>query len=161
MGQAPALQSEFKKVEATKEQPDWKLKQKLILLSATVISLGVGGLVLSREGGLSQMNSEQQRSSLAAIAVFSLFAWGGRLGYAMFPVIRARRTRDIVVASVAVALMLWSIAFFNIILPRHDFTLPQLLVIIFWALFMPAGVTSGLALGIETAARKKVAMADS
>ncbi len=119
MGQARALENEFKKVEATKDERDWKLKQKLILICASMISLGMSGLILSKEGDISQMTSGQQLSSLAAVAVFTLSVWGGRLGYAIFPAIRIGRTREAVVGAVYVAL--WPIVFFNIILPRHDF----------------------------------------
>ena len=51
MGQARALEGEFKKVEATKEERAWKLKQKLILIFASMISLVMSGLVLSKGGG--------------------------------------------------------------------------------------------------------------
>ncbi len=159
MGQARALENEFKKVEATKNERDWKLKQKLILICASMISLGMGGLLLSKEGEISQMTSEQRLSCLTAVAVFTLSVWGGRLGNAIFPAIRIGRTWEAVVGAVYVAL--WPIVFFNIILPRHDFTWVQILVMIVWTFFVPAGIVIGLALGIENAARKKVAMADS
>src|SRR5689334_5834145 len=130
MGQARVIESEFKKVEAIKEERDWKLKQKLILICVSVISLGMSGLVLSKEGSLSEMNSEHRLSCLVGVAVFSLLVWGGRLSYAIFPVFRVRRTRDVLVGAVAVAAMLWSIIFFNIILPRYNATVGQLVVMI-------------------------------
>jgi len=160
MGQARALESEFKKVEATKEERAWKLIHKLIVIGAGVISLGVSGLVISKVGGFSQMTFGQQMSGMAAVAVFSLFAWGGRLGYKIFPGVRVRRTRDVGVGSCAVLVMLWWIVFFNILLPRYDVTAGQLSVMVLWAFVTPTGVVFGLAGAIETA-RKKVAMTDS
>jgi hypothetical protein len=160
MGQARALESEFKKVEAIKEERAWKFINKLIVIGAGVISLGVTGLVLSKAGSFSQMTSEQQLSGLAAVVVFSLVVWGGRLGYKIFSGILVRRTRDAVVGSCAALLMLWWIIFFNILLPRYNFTAGQLSVMVLWAFMTPTGVVFGLAGGIETA-RRKVTMTHS
>jgi hypothetical protein len=54
----------------------------------------------------------------------------------------------------------WWIGFLRLILPRYDFTVGQLMVALFWALFPTMGVCIGLLWGIETAARKKVARTD-
>jgi hypothetical protein len=99
-------------------------------------------------------------SSLAALAAFSLLAWSGRLGHRFLPVIQNRRIRDAILFSCCVPLMLWWIVFLRLILPRYDFTVGQLMVTLFWALFPTMGVCFGLIWGIETAARKKNTAAD-
>jgi hypothetical protein len=156
IGSASAIKSEFKKVDATKEERVWALQQKLIIIFTNLISLGTGIEVFFKPGGLSQITSGQQMSSLAAVATFTLLVWSGRLGYGLFPVIRVKGTRDVIVGLVGVSMMLWSIVFFNLILPRYDFTMGRLFVAIIWALFTPAGLFLGIVWGIETSTRKKV-----
>lgn len=56
-------------------------------------------------------------------------------------------------------MVFWWIGFLRLILPRYDFTVGQLMVTLLWALFPAMGVGLGWLWGIETAVRKKVALA--
>jgi hypothetical protein len=161
IGQARTLQNEFKKVDAASEERAWKLKQRLGMISVSLVSAGMGCEVLFKPGALSQMNSGQQLSSLAAIATFTLLTWAGRLGYRLFPAIRVKRIRGVVLCSVAVPVMVWWIVFLNIVAPHYDFNVGQFFLALLWAFLTPAGILAGFALGIEIAAQKKVALADS
>jgi cation transport ATPase len=161
IGQAHTVQNEFKKVEATKEARDWKSAQILFAVVTSLFSLFLCGMVIFKMGCFSETTSGQKTSSLAAIAAFALLAWGGRLSWRMFPVIRAKRIRDAIFISGGVLLMLWWMVFVHIILPRHDFTTGRLLVTILWKMIAPCGIFGGLIAGIETAARKKVATSSS
>jgi hypothetical protein len=161
IGPAGALKSEFRKVDAARKERARALEQKVTFICGNLIAFLMSSMMLFKFGGLSQITSGQQMSGLAAAFTFSLFVWSGRFGYRLFPVIRVKRTRDIIVGLVSVLLMLWSIVFMNLILPRHDFTMGPLIVAIYWGFITPAGVLIGLVLGIETTARKRGAMAVS
>jgi len=161
IGQAHMVQNEFKKVEATEEERDWKLAQILFAAVTSLFSLFLCGMVIFKMGCFSEATSGQKISSLAAVTAFALLAWGGRLSAKMFPVIRAKQIRDAICISGGVLLMLWWMVFVHIILPRQDFTTGQLLVTILWQMIAPFGILLGLSWGIETAARKKVATSSS
>jgi hypothetical protein len=79
----------------------------------------------------------------------------------LFPVIRTTRTRDVIKVLSGVIVMLWLFVFVFLILPRCDFTFGPFVVAWYWAAYTPLGVVYGLGSGIETAARKKGAMAVS
>ena len=106
------------------------------------------------------MTSGQLIAAMAAVVVFPLLAWSGRLSYRLFPVIPTKRTRDAIHLAYILPMALWWLAF-RLILPHYDFTVGQLFVTILWALLPPMGACIGLTWGIETAARKEVALADS
>ena len=161
IGQAHMIQNEFKKVETTKEDRNWKFVENLFAVVTSLFSLFLCGMVIFKTGSFSEATSGQRTSSLVAIAALALLAWGGRLSCGMFPVIRAKQIRDAICVSGGVLLMLWWMAFVHIILPRHDFTTGQLLVTILWVMIVPCGIFLGLSWGIEAAARKKVAMTGS
>jgi hypothetical protein len=162
IGPAHMIQNEFKKVEATKEDREWKFVQILLLAFSSLFPLAVGSQVLYfKTGGSADMTPGQKTSCLAALMTFSLLAWGGRLNCGIFPVIRAKRIRNTVTNSCCVLVALWWIVMFNLVLPRHDFAMGQLVVTILWGFITPAGIWIGLILGIENAAREKVAMTDS
>jgi hypothetical protein len=161
IGRAHMIQNEFKKVEATQEYRNWKLVENLFAVVTSLLSLLLCGMVIFKMGSFSEATSGQQTSSLVGIGAFALLAWGGRLSFRIFPVIRARQIRDAICISGGVLLMLWWMAFVHIILPRHDFTTGQLLVTILWVMIAPCGIFLGLSWGIEAAAQKKVAMTGS
>ncbi|HAO78613.1 MAG TPA: hypothetical protein DCQ92_06480, partial [Verrucomicrobia subdivision 3 bacterium] len=150
IGQAHMIQNEFKKVEATKEDREWKFVQILFVVITSLFSSFLCGMVIFKMGCFSEATSDQKISCLAAVAAFALLAWGGRLSCRMFPVIRAKRIRDAICISGGVLLMLWWMVFVHIILPRHDFTTGQLLVTILWEMIFPCGIFLGLFWGIET-----------
>jgi hypothetical protein len=112
----------------------------------------------SKYGVFWEMTPGQLIAAMAAVAVFSLLAWSGRLSYRLFPVIPTKRTRDAIRLIYILPLALWWLAF-RFILPHYDFTVGQLFVTILWALLPPMGACIGLIWGMETAARKKVALA--
>lgn len=157
IGQPQSVRDEFKKVEALGEEREWKFKQILLVVLTGLISLCIGGMMLFRFGNMSAMSPTQQGSGWAAIAVFNLFVWGGRLGRGCFPVIRIKRIRDAVGFCGAVLCVSWQMAFFNFILPCFDFTIGQLMIAILWGFITPMGAFLGFIWGIETAARKQLA----
>jgi hypothetical protein len=161
IGQGQVVQTEFEKVEEIKMTGEQKLWETTLVTFSILVPLLFGSMVLLKYDNLSDMTFAEQVSSLVAIALCSLLIWGGRLGHKIFPAIRAKRTRFAIGLSFAAPVMLWVIVAANIILPRYDFTMDQLMVVISWGFFVPMGAVSGLLWGMETAARKKVAMAGS
>jgi hypothetical protein len=137
IGRAQKVQTEFAKVEASQTSRERKLKEVLLV----------------RGPGTVGMTAGQQWSCLVAMAAFALMIWGGRLGGNRFPVIRARRRRNVINLSGIVLVALWWLVFFRVIVPGRDFTMAQFLVAFIWAFFIPAGVLLGMTLGLETAAR--------
>lgn len=160
IGPANVLKSEFKKVDAARNERARALEQNLGFLSANLIPFVIGSSLLLKPRGL-QMTSGQEISCLVAVATFALLIWTGRLGYRLFPVIPARRTRIFIGFLISAPVWLWWIVFFHFILARYDFTPGQLTVAFIWGFITPAGVLAGLGFGIDTAARKKGAMASS
>ena len=155
LGSAHTVQTEFMKVDKTHSALKWKLMEIGLTLATILVPLLFGGIVLKRASFI-DMTAAEELSSLAALAAFSLLAWSGRLGHRFLPVIQNRRIRDAILFSCCVPLMLWWIVFLRLILPRYDFTVGQLMVTLFWALFPTMGVCIGLLWGIETAARKEI-----
>ena len=127
-----------------------KLAEILLAVGPVLASLGMGSAVLLNRG----MTPGQKMSCLAAFATFTLLVWGGRLGYRVFPVIRARRMRNAIGISTFVLLLV----LFLVVLQWHDYTVGQLPVAVVWGWVTPMGAWAGLYCGIETAARKKVAL---
>jgi hypothetical protein len=160
LGPANTVQNEFIKVDQIHSALNWKLTEIGLTLATILVPLLFGGIVLKRAGYI-DMTAAEQLSCLAALAAFSLLAWSGRLGHRWLPAIPNRRSRDALLFSCCVPLMLWWVVFFRLIVPRHDFTMGEFLVTFMWAFFTPAGACVGLHWGIETAARKKVARAGS
>ena len=160
LGSADTVQTEFMKVDKIQGALKWKLMEIGLTLMTILFPLVMGCIVLKRANFI-DMTAAEERSSLLALAVFSLLAWTGRLGHRLMPIIQNRRIRDAILFSCCAPLMLWWVVFFRLILPRQEFTMGELMVAFAWAFFTPAGVCIGLNWGIETAARKKVAMTDS
>jgi hypothetical protein len=169
LGTAPVLQPEFKKVEG-KKTIGWSKERAEILdqialavtpYVLTLVLVSPVGLLFFKGGepALKPTTFGQQESCLAAIATALLFLWGGRLGYRLFPVIPAKRTRDAIQYSVLALMALWWVLFFNTVLPWCQDNGLALLVVIMWGFMAPVGPCIGLSLGIETAARKKVPLA--
>jgi hypothetical protein len=156
IGEVQVIQNEFKKVEATKEECDYKRLQILLAVVTILVPLLMGSMVLFKMGSCSEMTPGQQMFSLAALAAFCLLVWGGRLSYGILPVIRAWRIRNAVCISCFGLLVFWWMILVHIILPRHDFTMGQLLMTVLWEMITPLGAFLGLNFGIETAAQKKL-----
>jgi hypothetical protein len=112
--------------------------------------------------GNSEMTFDQRMSGLAAMAASILFVAAGRLNYRVFPVIRARGLRAAVIfISGGVPLIIWSGIVARFFLTGHEFPFGQWLTTLLWASCPALGAFLGLMWGIETAARKRVAMAGS
>ena len=160
IGPVQAVQNEFRKVEATKEDRQWQLVQiMLVAFTGLVPLMGIAGF--SKGGAYWEMTPGQIIAALAAWASFSLLAWSGRLSYRLFPVIPTKRNRDAIHLIYILPVTLWWIAFLCLILPHYDFTVGQLMVRLVWALFPPMGACIGLFWGMETAARRKIMSANS
>lgn len=158
IGPATALKNEFKKVKAAKEEHARALTQKLGFIFVNMIPLAICNSLLLKPRGLT---SGQQLSCLTAVATFTLLIWSGRLGYRLFPVIPAGRTRGFIMGLIAAPGVLWWIVFFHFVLARYDFTPGQLTVAFSWGFITPGGLIYGLLFGIDTAARKKSEIAVS
>jgi hypothetical protein len=157
LGPAHTVQNEFMKVDKIHSALKRRLTEIGLTLVTILLPLLFGGIVLIRASFI-DMTAAEELSSLTALGAFSLLAWSGRLGHRFLPVIQNRRIRD---GILLVPLMLWWVVFFRLILPHHDFTMGEFLVAFTWAFFTPTGACIGLIWGMETAVRKKVALADS
>ncbi|HUD82511.1 MAG TPA: hypothetical protein VMQ67_03370 [Candidatus Saccharimonadales bacterium] len=156
IGPAHTVQNEFEKVEDTEQERKWKAGQ---IWSGSILGLlqliSIGAVLFN-----SEMTSGQRMSGSAAIATsILLVAAVGRLSCRIFPVIRARRTRTVVIFISGVPAMIWSLVFARFFLAGHEFPFGQWLATALWATCPPLGVFLGLIWGIQTAARKKVASA--
>ena len=160
LGSAHTVQNEFMKVDTIHSALKQKLMEIGLTLTTILVPLLFGGVLLKRAGFI-DMTVAEQLSCLAALAAFSVLAWCGRLGQRFMPVIQNRRIRDAILFSCFGSLMLWWVVFFMLIVPRHDFTVGEFLVAFTWAFITPTGACIGLHWGIETAARKEAALADS
>jgi len=157
IGQAHKVHGEFKKIVPVNGAFDWKLMEILFGLVASIIPLFFCSTILRfKYGALTDLTPGQQISGVAAVVVFALFAWSGRLGYKMFPVVPSKRTRSIITTFCCVPVMAWWIIFMNFIVPCHDFTMGQFVIAFLWAFSVPAGPMIGLTWGIEAAARKRM-----
>ncbi len=159
LGSAHTVQNEFMKVDKIQGALKWKLMEIGLTLATILVPLLFGGIVLKRARFI-DMTAAEELSGLAALAAFSLLAWSGRLGHRFLPVIQNRRIRDAIFCACFGSLMLWWVVFFNLIVPRHNFTMGEFLVAFMWAFFTPAGACLGLHWGIETAAWKNAAVAE-
>jgi hypothetical protein len=110
IGQARAVQNEFKKVDKTHSALKWKLMEISLTLATILVPLLFGGIVLKRASCI-DMTAAEEFSSLTALVAFSLLAWSGRLGHRFLPVIQNRRIRDAILFSCCVPLMLWWVVF--------------------------------------------------
>ena len=160
IGPAQAVQSEFRKVEAIKTDRQWQQVEIALVAFTGLVPILLASAGFSKHGVFGEMTPGQLIAALAAVAVFSLLAWSGRFSYRLFPVIPTQRTRDAMHLVYTLPLALWWLTF-RIILPHYDYTVGQLFVTILWALLPPFGACIGLFWGMETAARKKVALARS
>jgi hypothetical protein len=152
IGAAPAIQIEFGKIE--KAAKARRLKRAYILLVAIMLPLLFGCVVLFRVGNFSELTLAQEMSSFAALAVFYLMIWCGRASQRIFPAWRARRMSKVVPVLSMAVLLLWWIAFFNLILMRYNFDISHLMVAIVWGFVAPTGAMMGLNLGIEIHERR-------
>jgi len=157
IGKANMLKPEFEKVEETKEARESKRSQIALIFSLCMFLLLFAAYFLFD----SELTSGQRMSGLAAVATTVLFVYIGHLGYRLFPVILNWRARLITGLSGYLLYVLWVVVFVHIILPRLDFTVSQLFMAICWASTVPLGFLDGIILGLEKAAVKKTAMADS
>jgi len=169
IGKADMLKNEFKKIGGPpgvlerlriviwNDAFDWKLMEISFGIMASVIPLFFCSTFLRfKYGSLVDLTPGQQISGVAAVILFALFAWSGRLGYKMFPVVQRMRTRSIITIFCVVPVMAWWLLFMNVIVPRHDYTLCQFTVAFLWGFAVPTGPMIGLVWGFEAAARKRM-----
>jgi hypothetical protein len=158
IGPAHAVQSEFEKVEETEEEREWKEGQIWSGAILGLLQLILIGAVLFN----SDMTFGQRMSGLAAIATPILLVAVGRLSCRIFPVTRSLRTKTATIVILGnVPGIIWVGIFTRFFLMGREFPFGQYLATLLWANCPPLGVFLGLLWGIQTAARKKVAMAGS
>jgi hypothetical protein len=159
IGAGKLLKSEFEKVD--KEARAAKQAKLMLTLShgaIVIFAVFIGAMLFFRIGEFSELTARQQMSVYAALGLMLLFGFGGRLGYKLFPNIGRKKIRETICVSAGVLLALWWTGFVWGILPRHEYTMAQLLVVIVWSFVMPSGLMLGLGSGLEMAARKSGAM---
>jgi hypothetical protein len=166
IGPGKVLKTEFKKnrrlmsiLEIELVKKEWEFKWGPILHFALFTgALGLfGGMVLFKWGAYSEATSCERLSSLAATVVSYLLLNIGLLGYKLFPVIPANRTRQAICICCAVVVSLWAMIF----LARVNVNMQQFVTDFAWAFFVPFGALLGLILGLERAAQKKIKIASS
>jgi hypothetical protein len=153
IGQAHAVEGEFKKISAGRSAPRWRFIEIGFGLMASVIPLGLSFQVLYAPArSAADLTPAQHLSGISALLTFAALAWGGRLSYKWIPVARVNRT----MSNVLIALVpLWWIVFLNVIVPRHDYTMGQFLTTFLWAFIMPGGAVIGFSWGMEAARWKQ------
>jgi len=161
IGHAHLIQGEFQKVETVRNDRAWKIKQLLVMLGVGLFPIWIGSMALLKSGSFALSSSGERMSSLASLAVFSLLFWGGIFSHKLLPAIPSRRTRDVIIGSGFGLVMLWWVVFLRVIVPNYDFTIGQFGPLFLWAFCTPAGAITGLALGLESAARKPNLLARS
>jgi hypothetical protein len=159
IGRARVVHGEFKKIAPSIGATKWKLMEILFAIMASAVPLLICAELFRFKTTRSSVDFtfDQQISGLAAMGLFALFAWGGRLSYKIFPIVLSKRRRDIITIFCALPVMLWWVVFLRFIAPRHDFTVDQFVINFIWAFFTPAGLMIGLPWGLETAFRKRMA----
>lgn len=163
IGQATALQMEFRKVQRTKGERTDSVDQIMLVVLPYAISLIslYEGFTFTRSGALGRLTVGQQVSCYFAIATMLLLVWGGRLSYRIFPVIRAKRIRNAINYVGGGLLGLWWITFFYVVMPWYQEHGSVFVVLYLWGFQTPTGALIGWLLGSETAARKNAAAAIS
>jgi len=156
IGTARLLQNEFKKTDKAEYERKEERMLRLVITFMSLFALSLVAALLFRAGNMSQCSSSQQISCLVAVAIFSLPVWCVPLTWRIFPVIRAKRARDAIGVSGGALLALWMIVLCRAIMPHFDFTMGELMVVVFWAMIAPIGLLAGVTFGIETAAREKL-----
>lgn len=150
IGSGQALQHEFMKAETPGKNLKWRLVEIYFLLATLVLPLLAGWLVyFSKADRVSDMNSSQQTSSLAAVIVFSLVAWGMRLSSGRFPGLQTDRIRNVIFVPV----LLWLTALAYVIMPNSQLTESQSAVVSLWGI-TPFGILAGWCWGYATARRQ-------
>jgi len=158
IGPAFMVQNEFEKVEKTEEERKWKEGQIWSGAILGSLQLIVIGAILFN----SAMTFGQRISGLAAIITSILLVAVGRLSYRSFPVIRAPRMRTVfILIWGGVPGIIWCWIFSRFFLTAHEFPFGQWLTALLWCNCPPLGAFLGLIFGVETAARKKIAIAGS
>jgi hypothetical protein len=156
IGQGPVVLGEFKKITPANDTRSWNAMELSFGLTGTVFPLWICATLLHfKTGAFVDLTPTQQVSGLAALGLFTLFIWSGRLGHKWLPMVPGKRQRGIITACCMVPVMLWWIVFMYVIVPRHDFTMGQFGVTFLWGFVTPAGLMIGLPWGIEAAARKQ------
>lgn len=150
-GVAPAVRTEFAKIAGPDTASQQMVGDFALVMSALLIPAGVAISVWHKRA---EMTTGQLASSLSAVATFALLVWGGRLGHRWFPVIVAKRTRNVMSCVMVGVVALWWGVFLREIAPRYDFTMMGFVAAFLWAFFTPAGIWLGLVFGMERAARK-------
>jgi cation transport ATPase len=155
MGAANALQIEFAKVEKeNRAAREARLTLVFSLMAIWGMAAAMAVLVVFRVGTFSEMTSAQQNSAYAALSLMLFFGFGGRFGHKFFPRIGRKQIRYAICVSAGAVMAVWWTILFWVILPRHDYSLAEILLLIIWGFVMPVGLIVGLCAGIETAARQ-------
>ena len=166
MGQAKELKTEFAKgrrlkslleTELIKKKWDLKWGPVLHFVIFTAVLILFSSLVLLKQGAFSEMTSLGRTSCLAAVILSYLLFNGGLLGYRFFPIILGHHMRLAIYVCGIVLVSVWIMMF----LGHVNVNMPQFLLEFSWAFFVPLGAFSGLILGLERAAQKKVKVAGS
>jgi hypothetical protein len=153
IGQAHALENEFKKVGGTKEER----KQKFIRIYFVIFPVFYSALCLY--GLLKiEMSPALRILGFAAVALTTLFIWSAPHIHKHLPMVRNKKVKISIQIGGIVAWMICAGVFMNFILPRLNLTESQLVVTVLW-LMMPAAVLANIGYGFCDVARRQTAMA--
>jgi hypothetical protein len=168
VGQARVLKAKFAKGGEAGRVAWWKRdlisplgERRLNLLALGVVGvlyLAAAAFGLFKSGN--QMSSAERMLGFAAVALTVLLAASWRFAYRFLPVFPNQRTRMAVEVACMLLAIAWLVVFIRLILPRFDFTVSQLVVIVLWAITPMAGFVS-FAYGLEEAAGKQTVTAGS
>jgi hypothetical protein len=166
IGQAKELKTEFARgrrlmnileIELVNKKWEAKWVPPVLVLMSNFLFLSFGARLLFKTGGFSQMTSAQEMSALAAVIVSYLLFSSGFWGHKFLPVIPNKRARLAVGAFAAALVSFWVMIF----LAHANYSIAEFVVAFCWAFFTPMAALGGLIFGLEKAAQKRAAMADS
>ena len=155
IGQAHALENEFKKIGRTAEER----KQKFMRIYFVIFPVFYSAMCLYRLLKI-EMSPALRILGFAAVTLTALFIWSAPHIHKHFPMVRSRRLRMSIQGGGIVAWIICAGVFMNFVLPQLNLTESQLVVTVLW-LMMPAAVIANIGYGFSDVARRQTAMAIS
>ncbi len=155
IGQAHALENEFKKIGRTAEER----KQKFMCIYFVIFPAFYSAMCLYRLLKI-EMSPALRILGFAAVTLTALFIWSAPHFHKHLPLVRSRKLRMTIQGGGIVAWIICAGVFMNFILPQLNLTEGQLVVTVLW-LMMPAAVLANIGYGFSDVARRQTAMAIS
>jgi hypothetical protein len=157
IGAPEELKGEFDKARSMRVQ------KALTIFVASTFSLIIAFILICmvfRLGSVAEMDLKERRWGIAGVLLTVLSGWGGFLCAGFCPIVTNKKVRDAIAFSGAGLLVLWLIVFLNLVIPRMELGMGELLVALSWGFVLPWGLVMGLIGGVDSAfARRKSAIA--